>query len=91
MRSRAEVNRGKNDRAKRRRYGISQEVYEEMISAQGGRCLICRRKPDRLCVDHDHTSGAVRGLLCQSCNGGMGMFDDDPARMMRAVRYLMEA
>ena len=72
-----------------RRYGISYEVYEEMVAAQGGRCLICRRKK-RLQVDHDHTSGVVRGLLCGSCNKGLGSFKDDVRALKRAINYLME-
>lgn len=72
-----------------RKYGLSSEVYQEMLSEQGGRCAICRRKV-RLHVDHDHQSGVVRGLLCFQCNVGLGGFRDNPVLLKRAVKYLME-
>lgn len=51
-------------------YGITSEDYDEILKRQGGRCAICRGRPrsKRLAVDHDHASGAVRGLLCSRCN-----------------------
>jgi len=76
-------------RTRRRKYGISQEVFDEMLADQGERCLICRRKR-KLCVDHDHETGEVRGLLCQQCNIGLGAFGDNPRYLRRAIRYLME-
>lgn len=77
------------DRRYRVEYGISLEVYEEMVAAQGGRCLICRRKK-KLCVDHDHKTGVVRGLLCPPCNHGIGSLKDNPVLLKRAINYLME-
>ena len=70
--------------------GLSFEVYQEMIAAQGSRCAVCRKKSDVLDVDHDHKSGVVRGLLCRRCNVGLGMLDDSPIYVKRALRYLME-
>lgn len=51
-------------------YGLSAEGYAELLERQGGKCAICRARPvsKRLAVDHDHASGAVRGLLCSRCN-----------------------
>lgn len=51
-------------------YGLTAVQYDGLLKAQGGRCAICRAKPKskRLAVDHDHQSGAVRGLLCSRCN-----------------------
>lgn len=51
-------------------YGLTPEQYDELLRRQGGRCAICRGRPKskRLAVDHDHKTGAVRGLLCSRCN-----------------------
>lgn len=51
-------------------YGITGIEYDALLKRQGGRCAICRARPKtiRLAVDHDHKSGAVRGLLCSRCN-----------------------
>jgi hypothetical protein len=75
-----------------RRYGLTPERYEEMLIEQGGRCAICSEEPKRyrLHVDHDHTTGAVRSLLCGNCNSGIGMFREDPWLLRRASRYLVE-
>ncbi len=53
-----------------RRYGITLTQYGQLLEFQGGRCAICERPPGQLhlSVDHDHETGAVRGLLCQRCN-----------------------
>lgn len=51
-------------------YGLTPAQYAELLRRQGGKCAICRARPKskRLAVDHDHKSGAVRGLLCSRCN-----------------------
>lgn len=75
----------------RYRYGIAYEEYLVMLEAQDNRCLICGAQPPEgkvLVIDHDHATGAVRGLLCQRCNQGLGFFGDDQARLARALRYL---
>jgi hypothetical protein len=74
-------------------YGLTEDQYNDLLRAQGGTCAICRRNdwPGRHhspCVDHDHTTGVVRGLLCDSCNQGLGRFGDDPARLRAAADYL---
>lgn len=71
-----------------RQYGLSSAEYEIMVQAQGGRCLICQQTPASLVVDHDHESGAVRGLLCHGCNTAMGFMKDDPKLLTRAAAYL---
>jgi hypothetical protein len=58
-----------------------------MLEEQGGKCPICRKRKARH-VDHDHVSGAVRGILCFNCNGGLGRFEDDPVKLRRAIAYL---
>jgi hypothetical protein len=64
-----------------------------MLAAQGGGCAICERppRPDiSLHVDHDHVSGAVRGLLCFRCNNALGDLGDDLQHLERAVAYLLD-
>lgn len=73
----------------KRRYGLSESAWDEMVLAQSGRCAICSAATPDLVIDHCHTSGAVRGLLCSPCNRGLGHFADDVDRMMSAVAYLM--
>ena len=76
------------------KYGLTVDDYEALAESQGGRCAICRESPDwkanggRLVVDHDHTTGAVRGLLCPSCNLGLGYFADSPKSLTNAINYL---
>lgn len=71
----------------RRTYGISLDDYETMCQAQDGGCLICRTQT-KLCIDHDHKTGAVRGLLCRKCNTALGQFRDDPEILRKAAAYL---
>jgi hypothetical protein len=61
-----------------------------MVEEQGGVCILCGgASPDRaLAVDHDHASGSIRGLLCSTCNTGLGAFGDDPELLRRAIAYL---
>ena len=77
-------------------FGISKATFERMLKSQGGGCAICETKLGmvragkqlRLCVDHCHSTGMVRGILCNSCNNGLGRFKDDPELLERAARYL---
>lgn len=80
------------ERQMRRFYGIGFAEYEAMLAAQDGVCGICRgTEPTGAMfnVDHDHTTGAVRGLLCRKCNVAIGLLGDDPGRVTAAVNYLM--
>ncbi len=77
---------------RQRRYGLSRADYAAMLARQGGRCAICRRKPKRrLETDHCHSTGKVRGLLCNKCNTMLGMGDDDPHRLQAGIAYLKAA
>jgi hypothetical protein len=58
-----------------------------MIEAQGGLCALCRTRPATQ-VDHDHATGAIRGILCLLCNAGLGAFGDDPKVISSAIYYL---
>jgi hypothetical protein len=71
-----------------RRYGISAVEADDMLKAQAGLCPICRRRlGEKPHVDHDHMTGAVRALLCFTCNAGLGNFSDDAERLERAAAY----
>jgi hypothetical protein len=69
-------------------YGIGLAEFRALVAAQGGRCAICPSEGP-LCVDHDHDPPyAIRGLLCQKCNRGLGHFNDSSAALDRAAAYL---
>ncbi len=84
------------DKELRKNFGISLADYERMLEAQGNGCAICGRPETQkrygklrwLSVDHCHTTHAVRGLLCNSCNNGIGRFRDDPDLLRKAADYL---
>ncbi len=73
-------------------YGLSMEEYNKMFDNQNGCCWICSTHQQdlkhRLFVDHCHDTGQVRGLLCRSCNTGLGNFNDDPSLLKIATEYL---
>lgn len=84
--------------AMKRQFGITLEQYEQMLKDQDGLCAICfqpesrksnrSHKPKNLAIDHCHEIGTVRGLLCQDCNTGIGLFKDSPFLMIKAAKYL---
>lgn len=94
-----ERNRDKiNIKAVARLHGLTVASYEAMIKAQGNVCGICgkeetrklRGKVMRLCVDHNHSNGKIRSLLCHDCNSGLGKFLDSPGLLTRAAIYLSD-
>lgn len=72
------------------KYGVSCSEYKLMLKQQNGRCAVCKELPGRkkLVIDHDHGSGSVRGLLCRTCNSGIGLLRDDPKLLHQALAYL---
>lgn len=70
-----------------RRHGLSANQARHLYLIQGGVCAICRRSAD-LVVDHCHSSKAMRGLLCGTCNTALGGFRDDIPTILRAIEYL---
>ncbi len=86
-----EYNRKNHRRRQLAPYGLTPEEYDTILLAQGNRCAICGCPPPEercLAVDHCHKTGRVRGVLCVRCNGGLGMFGEDTARMKRAIVYI---
>ena len=72
-----------------RKYGLSADAYWTLWREQNGLCAICGEEPERdLVVDHCHMHGHVRGLLCGSCNSGLGFFRDSASALCAADRYL---
>ena len=60
-----------------------------LLERQRGLCAICKKIPDRaLCVDHCHSTGKVRGLLCHKCNMGLGLYSEDLEIMLAAMTYV---
>jgi Recombination endonuclease VII len=80
------------------RYGITAQEYDQMLGSQGNLCAICEQPETRfdprwkkirgLSVDHDHETGKVRGLLCSNCNTALGLIQDNPALLRKALAYL---
>ena len=76
-------------------YGITLEEYDDMFNEQEGRCKICgttdsQSSSPHFHVDHCHSSGIVRGLLCGPCNQGLGQFKDNIPSLEAAIKYLKE-
>ena len=85
----------KNSKLKRA-YGITLDEYEELLSKQDSKCAICgidnngkyRNKPRAFAVDHCHSTGKIRGLLCSDCNTGIGLLKDNINYLQLAIKYL---
>lgn len=82
------------DRLMRSKYGIEPSDFEAMHNRAGGVCEICKGPPtvyqghETLCIDHCHTTGKVRGLLCAKCNQALGLFQDSTWNLEAAISYL---
>ena len=82
-----------------RYFGMTDEHYKEMFLKQNGLCQICKMPEtylhkgvlQNLSVDHDHSTGKVRGLLCKKCNHGLGFFNDNIETMKSAIEYILES
>lgn len=80
-------------RVRLKQLGVTEAQYAAVLLKQGTRCAICQTHQAKLkralAADHDHASGVFRGLLCHRCNTGLGMFLDQPKRLLAAVEYLL--
>lgn len=80
----------------RKTYGLTIASYNQLVEKQKGICAIClsarsvKRKKVILVIDHDHKTGAIRGLLCDRCNRGLGLMGDNIESLKRAIKYLNE-
>lgn len=72
------------------KYNISLEDYDQMYDLQNGSCAICGNHHDVLCVDHCHTFGHVRGLLCDLCNRSIGYLKESIPNLSNAIKYLLQ-
>jgi len=80
--------RGRNVRW---RYGIELDEFVGMYEDQGGKCAICRIDVDLYAhVDHCHTTGKIRALLCHQCNVGIGAFKEDAKVLQNAIQYIKD-
>lgn len=78
------------------KFSLTQEQWFQLLSSQGGKCAICdidliimvHRRKNSACTDHDHETGAVRGILCTRCNQGIGLLQDQYDVVQRAADYL---
>ena len=81
-----------SDRKYKRRYGITKQQKDEMFEAQGFGCASCGTKEPTnnkfWHVDHCHSSGKVRGILCQRCNHALGLLDDDITKILALANYM---
>ena len=80
-----------------KKYNLSLEEYDLLVEEQNNKCAICgttenkgTAKNGRWQIDHNHKTGEVRGLLCQSCNLGLGCLQDSPEILSKALSYLLE-
>lgn len=87
-------------KSRARAHGMTLADYQARVAEQDGKCAICRREETargstgrirRLGIDHDHTTGEVRGLLCHACNVALGLLNDDPELLEAAAGYLRSA
>lgn len=71
-------------------YGVTYEWYQSQLAKQNNACAICLKPASNklFCVDHNHHTGEVRGLLCPRCNLALGIFQDDIAVLNKAIQYL---
>lgn len=78
-----------------RDYGITKEQYEALYNEQEGCCAICSKEFEEVkykvpSIDHNHSTGRVRGMLCGNCNRGLGSFKDSLEYLANAMAYLNE-
>lgn len=75
--------------------GITLQDYDKILKKQGNKCKICKTKIPggygRFCIDHNHSTGKIRGLLCNNCNVMLGRAKDDIKILATAIQYLIDS
>ena len=71
-----------------KRHGITKQIYDEMYEVQSGKCYICEIKNDKLHIDHNHSTGKVRKLLCKECNLALGLLKENVVTLKNMIHYL---
>jgi len=75
--------------SRKKNFGISEEQYEQMLVDQNNQCGICKKEIGwEAAVDHCHSTGKIRGLLCRKCNLGLGGFKDNIETIRKAIEYV---
>lgn len=78
----------------KKNFGISEEQWNQLRKQQNYQCAICgiteEENKKNLAIDHDHSTGEIRGLLCSNCNAGIGFLKDSPEYINKAYKYLTD-
>lgn len=78
----------------KKKYGLTSEQFDDLLKEHQEVCAICKTKNVRpnnkkgICIDHNHKTGKVRGLLCDKCNRGIGLFGDSKELLEKAIKYI---
>ena len=76
----------------KRKFNMSTDDYQKMLEQQGGRCATCDKEKSsngkRLAVDHCHTTGKIRGLLCNECNTSLGLLKENTDILQELINYI---
>lgn len=84
----------------KKRYNIEEQLYFELVEKQNNLCAICKQPEtyqvkgkniQPLSIDHDHSTGKIRGLLCRKCNMALGLFNDNILQLNKAIAYLKKS
>jgi len=75
-----------------KKFGLTEDAFRGMLHAQNYQCAICSDilnvEEGKFAVDHNHSTGEVRGVLCRGCNRGLGYLRDNPTILISASKYL---
>jgi hypothetical protein len=75
----------------RRTYGLDAQGFDSLLASQSGGCGICGKLKAKMCVDHCHQTGTIRGILCGACNTAIGNLGDNVEGVTRALYYLQKS